>query len=81
MEWTNNHDFAVFTHSLDFCTLLPATQTERPSIIQIRAQDVLPESLVDRLVQLLRHFEPMLEAGALITEYEIKAKVRILPVN
>ncbi len=81
MEWTNNHDFAVFTHSLDFCTLLPATQTERPSIIQIRARDFLPESLVDRLVQLLTQFEPMLETGALITGNEIRANVHIPPIN
>ena len=60
---------------------MAATQAKKHSVNQIHDQDIRPESLGDRLVQLLRQFEPMLEAGVLITEYEIKAKVRILPVN
>ena len=81
MEWANNHDYVVFTHNLGFGTLLAATQAQRRSVIQISAQDVLPEYLGNRLVQLLRQFEPMLETGALITIDEIRARVRILPIN
>ncbi len=81
MEWANRHDYVVFTHDLDFGTLLAATQAERPSVIQIRVQDVMPNNLGNRMVKLLREFEPMLEAGALIIVDEIRARVRILPIT
>ena len=81
MEWANNHDYVVFTHDLAFGTLLAPTQAQRRSVIQISAQDVLPEYLGNRLVQLLWQFEPMLKTGALITIDEIRARVRILPIN
>ena len=81
MEWANDHGYVVFTHDLDFGAILAATQAEGPSVIQIRTQDVMPDRLGDRVVQLIRQFEPMLEAGALITVDEIRARVRILPFN
>ena len=44
MAWARQHGHVVFTHDLDFGTLLALTQAEGPSVIQVRTQDVtLPQ--------------------------------------
>jgi predicted nuclease of predicted toxin-antitoxin system len=35
------------THDLDFGMLLASVRTNRPSVIQIRSQDVLPFAIAD----------------------------------
>ena len=45
MEWAREHGRVVLTHDLDFGAMLAATQATSPSVAQIRAQDVRPESL------------------------------------
>jgi predicted nuclease of predicted toxin-antitoxin system len=41
------NDWIVFTHDLDFGMLLVTLRTSRPSVIQVRAQDVLPSAIGD----------------------------------
>lgn len=41
MAWAREHQHVVFTHDLDFGTLLALTRASGPSVIQVRAQDVL----------------------------------------
>ncbi|MCG6971428.1 MAG: DUF5615 family PIN-like protein [Gammaproteobacteria bacterium] len=36
MEWSDEYGYIVFTHDLDFTTLLIATQAKGPSVIQLR---------------------------------------------
>lgn len=79
MEWARANGYVVFTHDLDFGTLLATTRAQGPSVIQVRTQDIMPQSLGDRLVQILRQYESALEKGALITVDETKSRVRILP--
>jgi predicted nuclease of predicted toxin-antitoxin system len=79
MEWARANGYVVFTHDLDFETLLATTLVQGPSVIQVRIQDIMPQSLGSRLVQILRQYEPALEKGALVTVDEIRSRVRILP--
>lgn len=44
-EWARSNDATVFTHDLDFGTLLALTGAESPSVFQIRTQDVTPAVL------------------------------------
>lgn len=37
MDWARANAYTVFTHDLDFGSLLAATQGEGPSVIQVRA--------------------------------------------
>lgn len=80
MEYARANDFVVFTHDLDFGTLLAFTHTNGPSVIQIRAQDVMPAALGKRLISILKQQQTALENGALITIDEAKARVRVLPI-
>src|SRR5438445_6606477 len=56
----------VFTHDLDFGTMLALTQAEGPSVIQVRTQDVTPSAIGRLVVGALRQFQSELEQGALI---------------
>jgi len=67
MDWARVNGYVVFTHDLDFGTLLATTQAIGPSVIQVRTQDVLPSYLESKIVSILRQYETMLEKGALIT--------------
>lgn len=79
MEWARANGYVVFTHDLDFGTLLVTTRAQGPSVIQVRTQDIMPQSLGNRLVQILRQYESVLAKGALVTVDETKARVHILP--
>jgi predicted nuclease of predicted toxin-antitoxin system len=79
MSWARQNGYTVFTHDLDFGILLALTQAESPSVIQIRAQDVLPKVLGSRMVKVLKDHQSSLEKGALLTVDEGKSRVRILP--
>src|SRR5579872_7118470 len=57
----------VFTHDLDFGMLLATLRTNRPSVIQVRSQDVLPSAIGDIVLRAIRAAEPYLEAGSLVT--------------
>lgn len=80
MDWARANGYVVFTHDLDFGTLLALTQAESPSVIQVRTQDVTPEHLSGIVIAALRSYELQLESGALIVLDETKARVRILPL-
>jgi len=80
MDWARENGYIVFTHDLDFGTLLALTHAEGPSVIQVRTQDVTPNHLVETVVEVLRDHETMLDAGALISVDESSARVRMLPL-
>lgn len=69
----------VFTHDLDFGAVLAGTHREGPSIIQVRTQNIMPQSLGPRMIRVLENYESVLEKGALITIDERSSRVRILP--
>lgn len=50
MEWARTNGYIVFTHDLDFGTLLAATGADTLSVIQVRTQDVLPNSIENLVI-------------------------------
>lgn len=81
MEWARNNEYIVFTHDLDFGSLLAFTGVEAPSVIQVRTQDVLPTSIENLVISAVRQFEAELELGALVTIDQAQMRVRILPIR
>ncbi|WP_226889271.1 DUF5615 family PIN-like protein [Nostoc sp. MG11] len=73
--------YIVFTHDLDFGSLLAATSADSPSVIQVRTQDILPNSIENLVISALNQFESLLESGALITIDQAQSRVRILPIR
>jgi len=80
MDWACSNGHVVFTHDLDFGTMLALTHTTGPSVIQIRGQDVLPDHMLPMVTAALSQYESDLAAGALVVVDEIKSRVRILPI-
>jgi len=81
MAWARGQEHVVFTHDLDFGTLLALTRAGSPSVIQVRTQDVTPAAIGALVVNALRQFEGALEKGALIVLDEARARARILPLE
>lgn len=81
MAWAREHGHVVFTHDLDFGALLALTRASGPSVIQVRAHDVLPAHLEDIVIATVRAYEGQIERGAIVTVDESRAKVRILPIG
>lgn len=79
MEWAQKNGYIVFTHDLDFGILLATTHAKAPSVIQVRTQDVFPQILGEKMVNIFHQYEDALEKGALITVDEEKSRIRILP--
>ena len=81
MGYARANHYIVFTHDLDFGTILALTQAESPSVVQVRAQNILPSHLANIIVAVLQTNEMLLEEGALIVIDEGRARVRILPLQ
>lgn len=81
MAWAVSNGYTVFTHDLDFGTLLAISEADTPSVIQVRTQDVFPDKLGKIVLAALKQFQTELETGALVTVNEAQAKARILPIK
>lgn len=81
VAWAREHQHVVFTHDLDFGTLLALTQASGPSVVQVRSQDVLPTHLEDVVVRAIRDYQHELLKGAIVTVDEARGKVRMLPLD
>ncbi len=80
MRFASENDFVVLTHDLDFGAMLAATHGEKPSVVQIRANDITPAAIGDKVIAALRQLAPDLEAGALSTIDPKRDRVRLLPL-
>jgi len=81
MAWAREHNHIVFTHDLDFGTILALTRVDGPSVVQVRTHDVLPSHLEHVVVAAIRDNEAELNKGAIVTIDESRGKVRMLPIG
>lgn len=81
MQWALGEQRIVLTHDLDYGAMLAATRASGPSVVQVRTQDVRPQSLAPLLIPILRQYENELGAGALLIADEVKSRVRLLPLS
>jgi predicted nuclease of predicted toxin-antitoxin system len=80
MEWARTNGHVVVTHDLEFSMLLALTHSMGPSVLQIRAEDVLAEKLEGVVLAALRDHEQDLAAGAIVVVDATRSRVRILPI-
>jgi predicted nuclease of predicted toxin-antitoxin system len=80
MDWATANGYIVFTHDLDFGTLLALTHRTGPSVLQMRGRDVLPDRIGNIAIAALKQHEFDLQNGALVVVEESKNRVRILPI-
>ena len=80
LEWATSNGCIVFTHDLDFGTLLAAKPRRAPSVVQLRGQETSPTRMGPVMVLALRQLREELELGALVTIDAARARARILPL-
>ena len=81
MAFAAENDYVVLTHDLDFSAILAATHGEKPSVVQIRSEDVSPSVIGPQLIAALAYAASDLETGALVTVDPSRARVRLLPLK
>lgn len=80
LDWAEANGYVVFTHDLDFGTMLALTHRKGPSVLQVRDEDILPDRNRNAVVAALRQYESDLKAGALVVVEPRRNRVRILPL-
>ncbi len=80
MDHAERHNLIVLTHDLDFSAILAATKGARPSVVQIRSDDITPEAMSGVLIAALRQVADDLAVGALLTVDPKRSRLRLLPL-
>jgi len=80
MDWARVNDHVVFTHDLDFGTMLALTHPSGPSVIQVRGHNVLADHMAPIVVAALRQHETDLDGLGLVVVNESQSRVRVLPI-
>lgn len=81
MRYARQNGLNIFTHDLDFGAILAASGAAHPSVIQVRGDDVAPETLAEPLLKAVRDYEEVLAEGALLTIDVERSRIRILPLD
>jgi predicted nuclease of predicted toxin-antitoxin system len=81
IAWARKNDYIIFTHDLDFGTTLALTKAEKPSVIQVRTQNVTIRNLGKMVLQSIKDHAELMLKGALVVLDEEKKRVKILPLQ
>ena len=81
MAFAKTKGHVVLTHDLDFGAILAATHGDKPSVVQIRAENTSPDVIGRKVINALRQMATELEEGALLTIDPNRTRLRILPLH
>ncbi len=81
MAYAEAQNCVVLTNDLDFGSMLAATNGVKPSVIQIRSNDLRPTTIGTQIIQALHQTEEALNLGALVTVDAKKARIAFLPLK
>ena len=79
-EYAHNNNFTILTHDLDFSAILAANRRNKPSLIQLRTGDIIPDKAAALVINALQVAASEIETGAILTIELNKARLRILPL-
>ena len=81
MAYAKTNNYTVFTHDLDFSAILAITNSDKPSVVQIRTGDISPSVNAHLVIKALLAASAEIENGALITIDLNKTRLRVLPLS
>ena len=81
LAWARAHGHVVFTNDLDFSVLIALTGATGPSVLQVRALDLLPDAIGERVAELLVTCASEIASGAIVTLDGATTRVRVLPIG
>ena len=71
----------MLTHDLDFSAILAFTKDTKPSVVQVRAEDINPDRIGSSVISAVTQFATELAAGAVISVDPVRARARLLPLE
>lgn len=71
--------YIVFTHDLDFGTILFHTKAKEPSVVQVRGKDVSVGAVASDAIKALHFAKSDLETGAILTIDSGRHRIKVLP--
>lgn len=80
MAYARSNGYTILTNDLDFGALLARTQAHGPSVILIRARILIPRTIGQTILAILREHRVAIETGALVTVDDYRHKLRLLPI-
>ena len=81
LAYAAQHDYMVLTQDLDFSAILAATSGIKPSVVQLRSDNLDPDVIGAKVVSALRQLESELNSGALLSIDPERTRVRLLPLQ
>lgn len=81
MSHAREGGYVVLTSDLDFGTILAVTHGEKPSVVQLRSDNLSHENIGKQVIDALRQLTNELEGGALVTVDTERTRLRILPLR
>jgi predicted nuclease of predicted toxin-antitoxin system len=81
MRWAAEHGYIVLTADLGFSAILAATESRRPSVVQVRNDILTPEVLGGAVLAAIRQTREELVTGAIILVDAGRARLRVLPLT
>jgi predicted nuclease of predicted toxin-antitoxin system len=81
LDHAHRNRLVILTQDLDFGTLLAVGGLSTPSVIQFRAQAVLPSDVGEQLLAAIDVASAHLETGALVTVDPVGHRVTVLPIS
>ena len=81
LKWAQVNKATIITHDLDFSALLAASGQTMPSVIQIRDNNIAPETHGALFIETLKNHMQATSNGCLISIEPQKRKLRMLPLK
>jgi predicted nuclease of predicted toxin-antitoxin system len=81
MAYAAQHDYIVLTQDLDFSTILAATSGRKPSVVQLRSDNLDPDVIGASVIAALRQLENELRSGAIVSIDLQRTRMRLLPLG
>ena len=80
MLYAKDNDYVVVTHDLDFSAILSVTHGQKPSVIQIRVQNINVEEIAEMVTTTVTNNTEAIRQGAIVSLDANRARLRVLPL-
>ncbi len=71
--------YTVLTQDLDFGAILASSNSDRPSVVQLRTDDLSPKAVGAQVIGAILKWSSQLSSGAMLTVENDGSRIRILP--
>jgi predicted nuclease of predicted toxin-antitoxin system len=80
LKYAQENACVIVTHDLDFSAMLAVGQLSKPSVIQLRDDDLTPELACSQVAQVVQSLAAELAQGSLVLLSRDRVRIRHLPM-